>query len=103
MQDTIQTPTDAKSYPRNKKALRYNDAATNPCIKEQQMSLNCIMENYDDQKACKNYFQNVKNCLDFWMKIEIERRRKGIKPALPPVEEREIIKERHAARKTATH
>ncbi|XP_068202473.1 coiled-coil-helix-coiled-coil-helix domain-containing protein 7 isoform X2 [Palaemon carinicauda] len=64
----------------------------NPCIKEHTMSLKCLEDNDYDRNKCGWHFENYKKCQDFWSEIRVQRRRAGIKPNLPPVEERDEIK-----------
>jgi hypothetical protein len=77
---------------RIRSASRWADDASNPCIKESQQSLQCMMDNDFDRDKCSLYFQNYRNCLDFWKRVTRDRRRQGIKPYLPPLDERDSIK-----------
>ncbi|KYQ51968.1 Coiled-coil-helix-coiled-coil-helix domain-containing protein 7 [Trachymyrmex zeteki] len=73
--------------------LRRNQETDNPCYKEHLMSLKCLNSNPDKtENPCELYFINYKNCKDFWASVRRERRSKGIKPYLPPPEERAKIK-----------
>ncbi|KFM80435.1 Coiled-coil-helix-coiled-coil-helix domain-containing protein 7, partial [Stegodyphus mimosarum] len=83
---------------------RYNEAKarfktrpeeTNACYKEHTLSLACLDEFYYSREKCDHYFQNYKNCKAFWSFVYSERRRKGITPYLPPVEERVKVKEEY--------
>ncbi|KAK9701844.1 hypothetical protein QE152_g30343 [Popillia japonica] len=75
-----------------------NQEETNPCLKEQELSYKCLsMNNYDKDK-CQLEFENYKTCKGFWMSIQSERRRKGIKPYLPTIEDREKIKREYFAK-----
>ncbi|XP_043278307.1 coiled-coil-helix-coiled-coil-helix domain-containing protein 7 [Venturia canescens] len=76
-----------------------NNPLSNPCIKEQGLSLKCASENYDDKDVCKAYFVNYRTCKEFWDKVKRERRAAGIKPYLPLPEEREEIKAKALGRK----
>ncbi|KAH0954901.1 hypothetical protein HN011_011146 [Eciton burchellii] len=69
-----------------------NQIELNPCYKEQLLSLKCLDSNQNQHNKCEVYFMNYKNCKEFWSAIEIERRSKGIKPYLPPLNERTKIK-----------
>ncbi|KAK8783951.1 coiled-coil-helix-coiled-coil-helix domain-containing protein 7 isoform X2 [Amblyomma americanum] len=72
----------------------------NPCHKEQQLSMKCLDDNGYDYDKCQHYFDNFKACKGFWVGVMRERRRNGIKPVLPPPEEREAIKAEHLKRQS---
>lgn len=77
------------------------------------MSYRCLNENYYDRDKCEVYFVNYNNCKEFWVKlvkntvffisycslfqnnVQLTRRRQGVSPTLPPVEERLKIKEEY--------
>lgn len=63
-----------------------------PCMKERQMSLKCQTDHAGEQWHCKDYFTNVKNCIKFWDKVSIDRRKRGIEPAIPIPSERDRVK-----------
>ncbi|XP_026332778.1 coiled-coil-helix-coiled-coil-helix domain-containing protein 7 [Hyposmocoma kahamanoa] len=65
----------------------------NPCLKEQQMSYQCLDKNAFDQEKCQKYFDNYNTCKKFWGKIYSDRRARGIQPYLPNIEDRAKIKE----------
>ncbi|CAH1364586.1 coiled-coil-helix-coiled-coil-helix domain-containing protein 7 [Tenebrio molitor] len=65
---------------------------TNPCLKEQEQTYKCFHKNDFDKDACQLQIQNYNVCKGFWNSVRAERRRKGIRPHLPPVEDREKIK-----------
>lgn len=68
-----------------------NKEETHPCLKEHKASLKCLEEK---DGSCQRYFDNYNACMGFWNKVKSMRRRSGITPELPPVEERKaIIKE----------
>lgn len=67
----------------------------NPCFKEQKLSMKCLEDNGYDYDKCQAYFANFKACKGFWLAIVKDRRRKGIHPALPPLEERDSIKQEY--------
>ncbi|KYN18857.1 Coiled-coil-helix-coiled-coil-helix domain-containing protein 7 [Trachymyrmex cornetzi] len=71
--------------------LRRNQETDNPCYKEHLMSLKCLNSD-KPREACQPYFNNYKNCKDFWASVRHERKSKGIEPYLPPPEERAKIK-----------
>ncbi|KAG5326266.1 CHCH7 protein, partial [Pseudoatta argentina] len=87
--------------------LRRNQETDNPCYKEHLMSLKCLNSD-KSRETCQPYFINYKNCKDFWKmfckitssirlfffqaSVQYERKLKGIKPYLPPPEERAKIK-----------
>ncbi|EDV97267.1 coiled-coil-helix-coiled-coil-helix domain-containing protein 7 [Drosophila grimshawi] len=73
--------------PRNPNAER-----DNPCLREQELSFNCLNKNNFDRDICEVYFANYNNCKEFWNKVRSDRRAKGIEPYLPPIEERAAIK-----------
>lgn len=75
-----------------KTVLRRNQEINNPCYKEHLLSLKCLETNQKDQNTCELYFLNYKSCKDFWASVQTERRSKGIKPYMPPLEERIKIK-----------
>ncbi|XKL65151.1 hypothetical protein PGB90_005237 [Kerria lacca] len=68
-----------------------NDPNTNPCIKEQNLSAKCMIDNNYDKAKCVNAFENYKICNKFWKFIKFKRRMEGIQPVLPPPEERYSI------------
>ncbi|KAK3596782.1 hypothetical protein CHS0354_038784 [Potamilus streckersoni] len=70
-------------------------------LEEHQMSLKCLDENYYDKNKCEAYFENYRRCKKFWGKIQRERGRKGIKPVMPPYDEREEILRQHQAKKSS--
>ncbi|XP_033110079.1 coiled-coil-helix-coiled-coil-helix domain-containing protein 7-like isoform X1 [Anneissia japonica] len=60
---------------------------------EADASYRCLHENNFDRDSCTKYFLNYKNCRKFWGNFALDRRRNGIKPALPAKEERDKILE----------
>ncbi|XP_012542755.1 coiled-coil-helix-coiled-coil-helix domain-containing protein 7 [Monomorium pharaonis] len=76
----------------SKRTLRHNQETDNPCYKEHLLSLKCLDSNQADRNLCEPYFLNYKNCRNFWTSIKTDRKSKGIKPHLPPPEERAKIK-----------
>ncbi|XP_011883322.1 PREDICTED: coiled-coil-helix-coiled-coil-helix domain-containing protein 7 [Vollenhovia emeryi] len=74
------------------RTLRRNQETDNPCYKEHLQSLRCLDSNQTDRSACEPYFVNYKNCKKFWNTVREDRKLKGIKPYLPPLEERVKIK-----------
>lgn len=73
---------------RVEKASRQLDHDKNPCIKEQEMSYQCLDDHGYDRDQCTKHFKNYKNCREFWRLVSRDRKKKGIEPNLPPVEER---------------
>jgi len=71
------------------------DEEKNPCIKEHLMSLKCMTSNI---KLCEPYFTNYTECQRFWDKVRSDRKWSGVKPHLPPPEEREEIKRQYQNR-----
>ncbi|CAG9799212.1 unnamed protein product [Chironomus riparius] len=67
-------------------------APDNPCFNEQNISYKCLSENNYDKQKCEIYFANYTECMKFWTKVKFDRRRLGIIPEVPPIEERESIK-----------
>uniref|UniRef100_A0A0V0G865 Coiled-coil-helix-coiled-coil-helix domain-containing protein 7 n=1 Tax=Triatoma dimidiata TaxID=72491 RepID=A0A0V0G865_TRIDM len=78
-----------------KKVERFSDEENNPCLKEHNMSLNCLSQNNYDPDECQKYFQNYKLCKSFWNEVRRYRRINGIRPLLPPPSERESIKAKY--------
>lgn len=75
-----------------------NAELLNPCLKEQELTYRCYdLHNYDKEK-CFLEIENYKTCKKFWGKISALRRSQGIKPSLPPVEEREKIKQEYLSK-----
>lgn len=94
----------------------------NPCLHEQNLSYKCFDANNFNKDACEKEIKNYNICKSFWVRdatlktifisklflvmlklllhhkkmfqnsIKSDRRRKGIRPYLPPPEEREQIK-----------
>ncbi|XP_037933865.1 coiled-coil-helix-coiled-coil-helix domain-containing protein 7 [Teleopsis dalmanni] len=75
---------------------------TNPCLKEQELSFKCLSQNNFEHEKCEVYFANYNKCKDFWNKVRLERRRNGIEPYLPPVEDRARIKAEYMKTKPQT-
>lgn len=72
-----------------------NAEKNNPCLREQELSYKCLDRNNFDREKCEVYFANYKNCRAFWDKVKTERRRAGLHPILPEVEDRPKIKEEY--------
>lgn len=62
-----------------------------PCTKEAAMSTKCMHDNSFERDKCLKYFENVQLCKTFWYNIKKERAMKGIRPLVPPPEERAAI------------
>ncbi|XP_046566793.1 coiled-coil-helix-coiled-coil-helix domain-containing protein 7-like [Haliotis rubra] len=74
------------------RSTRQASADKNPCMTEQKMSYKCLDDNGYDREKCSKCFQNYRNCREFWSRIMTDRKKKGIVPALPPVEERDKVR-----------
>ncbi|KAI4489488.1 hypothetical protein M0802_011100 [Mischocyttarus mexicanus] len=75
--------------------LRRNHEETNPCFKEYNLSLKCLDNNFYDNDACKKYFENYRNCQDFWKKVVADRKKNNVTPYLPIPEDRENVKKKY--------
>lgn len=79
-------------------ATRQNESQitkeTNPCWAEGKASLQCLSKNNYDRNACASHFDNYNQCKKFWLNVQRARKASGIKPALPPLSEREGIKKK---------
>ncbi|XP_042884973.1 uncharacterized protein LOC122261411 isoform X2 [Penaeus japonicus] len=73
--------------------------ANNPCLKEYNLSMKCLYEKVMHKEACGPYFDNYRICKTFWVRVIRDRRRKGISPVVPPVSEREKIKQEYIGTK----
>ncbi|XP_076180134.1 uncharacterized protein LOC143153140 isoform X2 [Ptiloglossa arizonensis] len=47
--------------------LQHNQAISNPCLKEHNLSLMCLDKNDYKPENCEVYFQNYNNCKKFWV------------------------------------
>lgn len=72
--------------------LKHNHEYDNPCMKEHDMSLQCLSDNNNAHYACKNYFDNYKNCQYFWKQVIKDRKKKNIEPYLPHPQDRVKVK-----------
>ncbi len=63
-----------------------------PCYKESQMSLRCLRDNDYVRERCIVHFENYKACKSFWLRVKMKRLSGGLRPLLPPPEDREDIK-----------
>ncbi|XP_044745521.1 coiled-coil-helix-coiled-coil-helix domain-containing protein 7 [Coccinella septempunctata] len=77
------------------KKLKRDQNINNPCLKEHELTDKCFHKNNFDYEKCALQIENYKVCKSFWHSVQMERRSKGIKPYLPPVEERDRIKEEY--------
>lgn len=71
------------------------DERNNPCVKEHHSSQRCLDRNNYDYSKCEAFFENYRRCKKFWGEIRAQRRRAGIRPHIPPPEERVEIKRKH--------
>ncbi|KAK3763565.1 hypothetical protein RRG08_056989 [Elysia crispata] len=67
----------------------------NPCVKEHQMTMQCLEETGYDRAQCDKFYENYRNCKKFWSWITAERKRKGIKPYLPDPDDRDAVKQEY--------
>uniref|UniRef100_A0A8C0UZ32 Coiled-coil-helix-coiled-coil-helix domain-containing protein 7 n=1 Tax=Cyanistes caeruleus TaxID=156563 RepID=A0A8C0UZ32_CYACU len=74
---------------RHAKKLRDHDI--NPCIAETDATTKCMNDNNYNKDLCTDYFLKYKNCRKFWHEIMMQRKRSGVKPEMPPAEERKKI------------
>ncbi|XP_072948012.1 uncharacterized protein [Epargyreus clarus] len=77
------------------KSQNYDAERANPCLKEQNQSYECLNKNNFDHEKCEKYFENYNTCKKFWGKVYTDRKRKGLYPYLPDVEERDKIKKEY--------
>jgi hypothetical protein len=57
--------------------------------------MKCLEINGYDRDKCETYFDNYKECKKFWNSVRDARAKKGVKPAMPPPEERAAIKQHY--------
>ncbi|KAL5016056.1 hypothetical protein ScPMuIL_005645 [Solemya velum] len=81
---------------RIRQASKHLDVEKNPCIMEQDFAFRCMDEHDYDREKCSRHFQNYKNCREFWSFVTRDRKRKGVKPYLPPADEREEVKKQYS-------
>ncbi|BFZ00061.1 hypothetical protein BsWGS_03100 [Bradybaena similaris] len=62
---------------------------------EHDLSLKCLNDYGRDKNECTPYFENYKYCRKFWSLVQSERKKEGIKPSLPPPEEREEVRKKY--------
>ncbi|XP_048866914.1 coiled-coil-helix-coiled-coil-helix domain-containing protein 7 [Brienomyrus brachyistius] len=75
--------------PSNVSKVRNEDI--NPCIEESDGSRKCLDANNYNKDKCTAYFIRYKNCRKFWHGVMLQRRKEGVKPDIPTLEEREEI------------
>ncbi|KAL3286343.1 hypothetical protein HHI36_000851 [Cryptolaemus montrouzieri] len=80
------------------KQLKNDAAQNNPCLKEQELTYKCYNKNNFDYDKCALQIENYKSCKSFWHMVRMDRKRKGINPNVPPVEEREQVKKEYLSR-----
>ncbi|KAL1501603.1 hypothetical protein ABEB36_006900 [Hypothenemus hampei] len=83
--------------------LGTNTEESNPCFKEQQLSFQCFDKNNYDKDKCLLQIENYKTCKKFWGELRRYRRRQGLYPLLPPLEERDKIKQEYLSSKNHKH
>ncbi|XP_027745351.1 coiled-coil-helix-coiled-coil-helix domain-containing protein 7 isoform X3 [Empidonax traillii] len=74
-------------------AQKLRDHDINPCLAETDATTKCMDENNYKKDMCTAYFLKYKNCRKFWHGIMMQRRRNGVKPEMPPADERKKILE----------
>ncbi|XP_023233926.1 coiled-coil-helix-coiled-coil-helix domain-containing protein 7-like [Centruroides sculpturatus] len=62
---------------------------------EHDLSLNCLEQNNYNKNKCQLHFENYINCKKFWSLVVSDRKKKGMKPYLPSVQDRGKIKEEY--------
>ncbi|XP_060099758.1 coiled-coil-helix-coiled-coil-helix domain-containing protein 7 isoform X1 [Heteronotia binoei] len=62
-------------------------------LHESDASRKCMDDSNYNKDMCTVHFLRYKNCRKFWNGIMIQRRKDGIKPAMPTAEERKNILE----------
>ncbi|CAH1116323.1 unnamed protein product [Phaedon cochleariae] len=72
-----------------------NAEINNPCIKEQELTYKCFNDHNFDKAACQLEIHNYKVCKSFWHSVKQQRIKDGLRPILPPVEDRESIKQEY--------
>ncbi|KAK9869248.1 hypothetical protein WA026_002998 [Henosepilachna vigintioctopunctata] len=72
--------------------LKNDGAIKNPCLKEQELTYKCFNDNNYDHSKCQLYIENYKTCKTFWHHVKMDRQRRGIRPYIPDVEDREQVK-----------
>ncbi|GIY83394.1 uncharacterized protein CEXT_681121 [Caerostris extrusa] len=90
--------SNAERYEEAKKQFKERSERINPCVKERDLSLKCLDEFYYARRKCQPFFDNYNNCRKFWNFVTKERRKEGIKPYIPPPEEREQLKTEYLPR-----
>lgn len=63
----------------------------NPCYWESQMTLQCLQKRYKEKGDCEIFGENVKNCKKFWTWVIKDRKKKGLTPVVPPIEDKEQV------------
>ncbi|XP_066592683.1 coiled-coil-helix-coiled-coil-helix domain-containing protein 7 [Prorops nasuta] len=81
-----------------KNKLKRNLEEDIPCMKERELSSKCLSDNNYNHDACKLYFDNYNNCNKFWDAVYRDRRHKNIRPLLPPIDEREQVRQEYLAK-----
>lgn len=66
-----------------------------PCLKEHNISLQCLDDNAYNKDQCALEFENYSLCKRFWSSVKADRIKRGIRPDLPPPEERDAFKRDH--------
>lgn len=76
-----------------KRTTNLNNPYNNPCLKEQNMSFDCLERNMYKYENCQLQFENYKACRKFSDSVYHERRRwEYIYPYIPNPEERDTIR-----------
>ncbi|XP_045160519.1 coiled-coil-helix-coiled-coil-helix domain-containing protein 7-like [Mercenaria mercenaria] len=66
----------------------------NPCYEEGQMTIRCV-SSVKNKTECEKYAANAMKCKTFWKKVVKDRKRKGIDPPLPAIEDRPQVLEQY--------
>ncbi|CAI9732850.1 Hypothetical predicted protein [Octopus vulgaris] len=90
--DRLTNSNHAKKKTKGREFTRAHNEETNPCVRESLMSFKCLDDNGYVRDKCEKYFTNYRNCREFWSVIVRERKRAGITPNLPSIEDREEIR-----------
>lgn len=83
---------------KNENKLKRNQEINDPCYKERELSYKCFHKNDFDKSKCEMAMNNYKACKAFWNEVKSDRLRRGIKPSLPPVDERDQVKNEYLKR-----
>lgn len=91
----VNTEEKRRDFHGKRESTQVSHEDNNPCLKEQDLSYKCLNDNAYDRDKCSLYFQNYRNCKKFWQTVARLRRRDGIKPNMPPANERQPYIEKY--------